>query len=180
MKYALVLLAIASMTFVTTVFADTSAATTPERGVGAGTVTRHGGITAAEIFARVNLERSKAGLPPLTTNIRLIVIAETKNKDMIDNQYFAHMSPQGVDLHKLVVRLGFAYDFLEVGENLALGDFTSSDDVMDSFMSSPDHQSNILDKNYSEIGISVLIGNYHGHPVWYVVQEFGRPRPNKP
>ena len=100
-------------------------------------------------------------------------MAEGKAVDMINKQYFAHVSPDGTDVAKLSKVYG--YDYIFLGENLAMGDFVSSWDVMQGWMNSPGHRANILNKNYSEIGISALEGNYNGRVVWYAVQEFGRP-----
>ena len=133
-------------------------------------------VNTWDIVVRINQERGKVGLPLLSIDNRLIAVADAKNKDMVDHEYIAHVSTSGVDLKMLLTKLGYAHTYMEVGENLALGDFTSSDDVMDSFMASPDHRSNILDKNYSVVGISVQKRNYHGIQTWYVVQEFGRLR----
>ncbi len=97
---------------------------------------------------------------------------------MINKQYFAHVSPSGVDVATLAKNFG--YQFIFLGENLALGDFRSSEEVMNGWMNSPGHRANILSKNFTEVGISALEGNYQGRIVWYAVQEFGRPMSSCP
>ncbi len=97
---------------------------------------------------------------------------------MIDNQYFAHVSPSGIDIVMLTERYGYAY--LNVGENLALGDFVSSQEVVTGWMNSPGHRANILNKSYTELGVAAIIGAYNGRNVWFVVQEFGRPMSDCP
>jgi len=47
-------------------------------------------------------------------------------------------------------------------------------------MNSPGHRANILNKNFTEIGVAAIMGNYEGRMVWYAVQEFGRPMPDCP
>ena len=144
-------------------------ASSSEPGVPSG----EGALNQREILDIVNQERGKAGLQPLGFNVRLSAIAEGKAVDMINKQYFAHVSPSGTDVAQLAKMYGYEYIFL--GENLAMGDFFSSKDVMEGWMNSPGHRANILNKNYTEIGISALRGNYQGRVVWYAVQEFGKP-----
>lgn len=132
-----------------------------------------GVLNQKAILDIVNIERAKEGLPALTFNLRLSAMAEGKAVDMINKQYFAHVSPTGVDVAHLSKVYGYEYIFL--GENLAMGDFVSSSDVMTGWMNSPGHRANILSKNYTEIGISALQGDYEGRTVWYAVQEFGKP-----
>lgn len=146
-----------------------TSASSSEPGVPSG----DGTLNQRAILDIVNQERSKVGLLPLGFNIRLSAIAEGKAVDMINKQYFAHVSPSGTDVAKLAKTYGYEYIFL--GENLAMGDFFSSKDVMEGWMNSPGHRANILNQNYTEIGISALQGNWEGRVVWYAVQEFGRP-----
>ncbi len=134
-----------------------------------------GALNQYGILTLSNNERIKAGLPPLTFSTKLSVMAEGKVIDMITKQYFAHDSPDGTTISMLAKKYGYAYLF--VGENLALGDFDSSADVVTGWMNSPGHRANILGKDFTEIGISALRGNYEGHEVWYAVQEFGKPMP---
>ncbi len=132
-----------------------------------------GALNQKDILDILNQERAKEGLAALGFNIRLSAMAEGKAVDMINKQYFAHMSPTGVDVTKLAKTYNYEYIFL--GENLAMGDFVSSSDVMTGWMNSPGHRANILNKNYTEVGISALQGSYNGRVVWYAVQEFGKP-----
>ena len=139
----------------------------------AGTPNAEGALNQKDILVIVNKERSAAGLPPLTYNMRLSAIAEIKAVDMINKQYFAHVAPDGTDIAALSKRYGYLY--LNLGENLAMGDFVSSAEVMDGWMHSPGHRANILNKNYTEVGISAVQGTYKGNYIWFAVQEFGRP-----
>ncbi len=133
----------------------------------------NGDLNENDILVIVNSERKAQGLGALSYNKKLAAMALSKAKDMIAKQYFAHVAPDGTDVVKLAERN--AYDYLNIGENLAMGDFVSSQDVMTGWMNSPGHRANILNKNYTEIGISAIEGNYEGRIVWYAVQEFGRP-----
>lgn len=134
-----------------------------------------GALNQQDIIVLTNSERVKVGLPALSFNATLSLIAEAKAKDMIARQYFAHVSPTGVDVAGLAVEYGYQYK--NIGENLALGDFENSQDVVNGWMNSPGHRANILNTDFTEIGVSAIVGNYNGRQVWYSVQEFGRPLP---
>lgn len=136
------------------------------------------GLNKDEIIVLTNKERVSHGLSPLSENKRLDAIAEAKAVDMINKQYFEHVSPSGVDIGKLAESYGYA--FTHVGENLALGDFASSSHVVNGWMNSPGHRANILGKDFTEIGVSALRGMWEGREVWWSVQEFGRPMPDCP
>jgi hypothetical protein len=43
-------------------------------------------------------------------------------------------------------------------------------------MASEGHRANILNKNYTEIGVAVGQGNFEGKSIWMSVQHFGTPR----
>lgn len=135
-------------------------------------------LESAQIFMLGNQERVNAGLLPLSYNVKLAAMADAKNADMIAEQYFAHVSPAGVGIGDLADR--FRYVYRHVGENLALGDFTSSAHVIKGWMDSPGHRANILNPKFTEIGISAVRGSYQGREVWYAVQEFGTPLPDCP
>ncbi len=135
-----------------------------------------GALNQKDIIMLTNVERTKEGLGTLVFSKRLAAMAETKANDMIIKQYFAHVSPNGTDVTKLAANV--QYQYLNLGENLALGDFRSSEEVVTGWMNSPGHRANILNKNFTEIGVSAVMGNYEGRMVWYSVQEFGRPMPD--
>lgn len=135
--------------------------------------TNASGLVSDTIATLTNIERQKMGLPPLLLNKTLSLMAEEKGSDMIAKQYFAHVSPDGINLAAVAKKFG--YNYLNVGENLALGDFHSSPDVVNGWMNSPGHRANILNTKYAEIGVGAVKGNWKGKEVWFAVQEFGRP-----
>ena len=92
---------------------------------------------------------------------------------MFAKQYFEHISPQGLDVSDLAEDAG--YKFIEIGENLALGNFLNDETLVQAWMDSPGHRENILNSNYKEIGVAVLKGTYQGKTTWMAVQHFGRP-----
>ena len=132
-----------------------------------------GQLTIEGIIAATNQQREIAGLSQLKTSDILNKAAANKAQDMLDKQYFDHVSPSGLGASDIVKAVG--YKFLAVGENLALGDYTDDKDLVKAWMDSPGHRANILSKNFTEIGIGIIYGNYDGHTTWLAVQEFGKP-----
>jgi uncharacterized protein YkwD len=131
-------------------------------------------ITSAGIIDATNRERIARDLPPLQVNTKLTESAMRKTNDMIARQYFEHDSPNGKGVSDLGREVG--YDYVVMGENLALGNFATSDDVVKAWMDSPGHRANMLSSNYQEIGVYAAKATYQGREVWFAVQHFGTGR----
>lgn len=131
-------------------------------------------ITQKEILDSTNSGRSQNGnLLPLTLNAQLNASAMSKLNDMFEMNYFEHTSPRGVVLSDLVNEE--KYEYIVIGENLAMGNFSSGSEIVSEWMKSPGHRANILNKQFTEIGIAVKQGVYNGRTVWMAVQHFGAP-----
>jgi len=130
-------------------------------------------LTKAGVIQWTNLQRENYGLPPLKENERLDLSAAMKVEDMFDKQYFAHDSPSGVKVGDLAEKVG--YEFIAIGENLALGNFENDEALLKAWMDSPGHRANILNSQYQEIGVAVLKGAFEGNTTWLAVQHFGLP-----
>lgn len=131
-------------------------------------------ITAEGIIDATNDARIAAGLSPFLMNQKLAASAKIKTEDMIQKGYFEHVSPTGVSVSDLGVQVG--YNYIIMGENLALGNFSSVDDIVTAWMNSPGHRANILNTSYMEIGVYAAEGTYKGRKVWFAVQHFGTAR----
>jgi len=130
-------------------------------------------LTRSGVIQWTNTQRAKYGLPPLKENTKLDASAEIKAQDMLKNQYFAHESPTSAKVDDLVVNVG--YDFIAIGENLALGNFKDDETLVQAWMDSPGHRANILNNKYQEIGVAVVKGLFQGETTWLAVQHFGMP-----
>ncbi len=138
-----------------------------------------GSLSKDGIIAQTNLQRQDNGnLPPLKENGQLDSAAAAKLQDLFQRQYFEHVSPDGKGPADLARDAGYAY--LMVGENLALGNFGSDQELVDAWMNSPGHRANILRADFSEIGAAAAVGQYQGRETWIAVQEFGRPQSSCP
>ncbi len=128
-------------------------------------------LTVSGVLDMSNKERSIRGINPLTNNEILNKAAEMKVDDMIENNYFAHISPSGEEASDLVSLV--KYSFIAVGENLAHGEFKDDEDLVSGWMNSPGHKENILNPGYFEIGIAVK--KIPNEEVWMAVQIFALP-----
>lgn len=129
-------------------------------------------VVASSLVDLANADRAQSGLPPLDVNVHLQEAAQLKADDMAHYGYFAHTSPTGKDPWYWFQQAG--YDFSYAGENLAVY-FSDSSDVNNAWMNSPEHRGNILDPNYTQVGIAIAQGMYQGYETTFVVQEFGAP-----
>ena len=130
-------------------------------------------LTQAGIIQWTNFQREKEGLPPVQENPKLNSSAVMKAEDMLSKQYFEHISPSGEGVDNLAEKVG--YQFIAIGENLALGDFENDETLVQGWMNSPGHRQNILNSRYQEIGVAVLRGEFEGIVTWLAVQHFALP-----
>jgi len=119
-----------------------------------------------------NVDRHTSSLPPLAVNPILEETARRKALDMAAQGYFAHTSPDGKSPWYWFTDTGYRFSY--AGENLAVN-FTDSLDVERAWMNSPGHRANILNGNFTEIGIATSRGTYQGRDTIFVVQMFGKP-----
>jgi len=130
-------------------------------------------LTKAGVIEETNKKRLENNRRALSENKKLSEAAQAKLEDMFEKQYFDHISPGGEGPADLAENAN--YEYLMVGENLALGNFENDAALVQAWMESPGHRENILTAGYTEIGIAVGKGIFEGKNIWLAVQEFGRP-----
>ena len=115
------------------------------------------------IFNKVNEERAKAGVAPLTYNTTMEKYARIKSQDMGDNNYFSHEDLSGNLITTQMKNDGVTYRAW--GENIAyIGGVSDANALAEQFMTnwmnSQGHRENILSSKFSSIGVGVYkIGN---------------------
>jgi uncharacterized protein YkwD len=124
---------------------------------------RSGGGPAAQVVELTNAERADAGCDPLDTDPRLTAAAQGHAEDMSRNEYFDHVSRDGRRFDDRISAQGYPSPG---GENIAQGQ-TSAAEVVEGWMNSPGHRRNILDCDFTAIGVGF---DDDGH---YWVQNFG-------
>lgn len=129
-------------------------------------------VLPAVVVELTNENRDDKALGELKRNTTLDEAARLKAEHMAKHEYFAHYAPDGTSPWYWFDQAGYSY--MHAGENLAVH-FTDSDDVVEAWMDSPTHRENILNGNYTEIGVGTAKGEFQGFPTVYVVQLFGAP-----
>ncbi|MBR1421797.1 MAG: hypothetical protein IJ575_12190 [Selenomonadaceae bacterium] len=121
---------------------------------------------AQEILDQVNQERARAGVAPLTLSEDLTYAADIRAEEIVEN--FSHTRPDGSSCFTVLDN-----NYRNVGENIAAGSSTS-EGTMNQWMNSPGHRANILNPNFTELGVGYVYrdGSEYGH---YWVQLFRRP-----
>ncbi|OGD57113.1 hypothetical protein A2V71_01610 [Candidatus Berkelbacteria bacterium RBG_13_40_8] len=106
----------------------------------------------------INSEREKAGLKPLESDILVRNVARAQSRDMLIKGYFSHNSLDGENLFD---RLTLAHvSFTSAAENIALA--PSIELAHMGLMNSPKHKENILDPNFTKVGIGVIDAGAYG------------------
>ena len=129
-------------------------------------------ITPAKMINLTNQSREEKELSVLVMNQKLTSAAEAKADDMFKYQYFDHNSPSGATPWDWIKGAGYSYRY--AGENLAI-DFVTAEGAYKALMASDPHRENILNRNYTEIGIAVKEGIFEESNSVIIVMEFGSP-----
>lgn len=115
-----------------------------------------------EVVKLVNQKRVANGLQPLTSNWQAARVARIKSQDMINNKYFSHTSPVYGSPFKMMEDYGLK--FSAAAENIAMGQRTAQE-VVNSWMNSPGHRANILNKSFTQLGVGAA-KNASGSIYW--------------
>ncbi|MGJ3205168.1 CAP domain-containing protein [Geobacillus sp. FJAT-46040] len=117
------------------------------------------GLNAYEqqVVELTNKERAKYGLPPLQVDLALSKVAREKSRDMAVNRYFSHNSPTYGSPFEMMKKFGISYT--AAGENIAKGQRTPQE-VVNAWMNSEGHRANILNKNFTHIGVGFEENGY--------------------
>lgn len=128
----------------------------------------------AELLARVNEVRRRAGLAPLQASPLLDRVSQEHAEDMLRRDYFDHRTPEGLGPTDRARADGYRSG---IGENLVEQRF-SAEEAMAAWLASPGHRRNILDPGCRELGLGLAVGaGYAAAPGGYRViwvQSFGR------
>lgn len=127
------------------------------------------------VFASTNLVRSQYGLPPLVYNAELSYVARLHSYNMGEKRFFEHRDPQGRDAADRVRQEYPELIMAGVGENLFMSErddrVFDPEHVVDKWMKSPGHRKNILDEEFTHLGVGIAkAGNR-----LYTTQVFATP-----
>lgn len=132
-------------------------------------------LTVDNLINETNLRRQQNGLTPLKVDPRLNASATAKCNDMVDNKYFAHTSPGGVEPWHWITQEGINY--AKAGENLLFVESVTHGkpvhaEFLDMWMESPSHRDAILDQSFTHIGIGICYQKAFISSKIYSVQHF--------
>ena len=113
-------------------------------------VIKHVWVNEKDIIREINILREEESLPPLTINFLLEGSAQLKADNMVEENYWAHIAPNGDKPWILFREMGYYYT--GAGENLARG-FETAEKVVKAWFNSPKHKELMLDPKYKEIGV---------------------------
>ncbi len=112
----------------------------------------------------INGYRQANGLGPLAPSETLSRAAERHSEDMQTYGFFSHTTkassyyPVGSSFSDRLTREGYPTDNAYTAENIASG-YTTAEEVFEAWRLSPGHNVNMLDRNYTAIGIG-QVGTY--------------------
>ncbi len=130
-------------------------------------------LTLQGVFSFTNARRDENSLSRFFPNALLNQIALRRLDDMFAEQYFEHVSPSGKSASSEAEKIG--YEYISIGENIALGNFQDDFALVLAWMNSPGHRANIVSEKFTELGVAVKKGIYEGRETWIAVQIFARP-----
>ena len=113
------------------------------------------------MLQEINQLRADVGLRMLTIDFNLSKVARKHSINMAERDFFGHLDPDGFDANNRVRKAGMN---CVVGENVGVYRTNNRSihrvvfDLMDSFYKSESHRENILNPDFTHIGI----GFYHG------------------
>lgn len=102
----------------------------------------------SEVIRLVNIERAKVKVNPLSSNEKLTEASDLRAREC--NQKFNHTRPDNTKWTTVYEKFSLVYK--AAGENLAYG-FKTPEAVVKAWMGSSGHKANILDPDFTNIGI---------------------------
>jgi uncharacterized protein YkwD len=136
----------------------------------------------AAVLCLINRVRAEHGENPLVENKELDAAAEGHADELVADDYFAHVAPDGTTPVDRIRSTGYIPGpevGYVIGENLAWGTFTLSTPqaIVEAWLASPGHLANILESNYHDTGIGIIASVPSslsgGAPGATYAQEFG-------
>ncbi|MDI3534272.1 MAG: hypothetical protein PWQ82_637 [Thermosediminibacterales bacterium] len=111
----------------------------------------------AKAYRLLNEFRVKNGVPPVEIDMEIVRVARMKAQDMVDNDYFGHVSPTYGSVGQMLRDNGISYS--RAGECLArAGTITKAHLLLE--YSTKGHREIMLRPDYTKVGIGVVKEKY--------------------
>ena len=125
---------------------------------------------AYQVLGLINQQRAAAGLPALQWNADAAAVAKLRAVEI--SQYFSHTRPNGTDCLTAMDEWGVKNPWR--GENIASG-MATGPDVMNVWMSSTGHRSNILHEKFQSVGVACCYVPNSEYGIYWVQLFVGYP-----
>jgi len=106
-----------------------------------------------DLLREINQQRHMNNLPDVTLDPEISLVADTRAKDMVTHQYYAHQNLQGLFYYDLLSKSGipstFSCENLDIGASLQTMSY-----VQDWLQSTQGHKECMLNKRVSKIGLA--------------------------
>ena len=116
-----------------------------------GTPTANYSTQAQEVLAQCNAQRQANGIAALSLDPELTKAANIRAQEIAT--LFSHTRPDGRKCFTVLDQIGYSY--WSAGENIAAG-YGNSSAVMNGWMNSPGHRSNILNAGFKRLGVGYV------------------------
>lgn len=114
-----------------------------------------------QIWQLTNAERMKYNLQPLAYDIGLADLSRAHSRNMLNLGFFAHKDQLGDMVSERKNKYYPQLVVSSIGENLArfynTKKFFSPAEIVDGWMNSPAHRDNILNADYTHLGVGVVL-----------------------
>jgi uncharacterized protein YkwD len=114
-----------------------------------------------KIYRLTNEVRRKHGLLTLDQDNELAALARRHSEDMLIRKYFSHVNPDNLSPRDRLIP-AYSLTFSRSGENIWSGSGHDASDslllarlIVDSWMTSPGHRANLLNPDYTHVGVGV-------------------------
>lgn len=122
-----------------------------------------------QMLDSINANRAANGAAPLVRCATLDWAAQLHSQDQADTSKMSHTGSDGSSMSTRAVRAGYV-GWTALAENVAAG-YGSVDAVMNGWMNSSGHRTNLLNPTYTHVGMGQAV-SASGTPYW--TQDFGR------
>ena len=110
---------------------------------------------------------------PLSWNTQLTQAAAVHSQDMVTNNFFSHTGSDGSTAGSRITAAGYAWS--TYGENIAAG-YGTVNNVLAGWMASDGHCANIMNPNFTQIGVACIKGTSANRYGDYWTMDLARPR----
>ena len=114
----------------------------------------------AQFVAKMNAARQASGLAPYSVASDLAAVARNHSQQMASQQSLYHNPSLTTQVQ----------NWQAVGENV--GEGPSVSDIHTAFMNSPEHRANILDHDFTQVGVGVAVDK---NGIVWVTEDFRQP-----